>query len=362
MLPQPSMKPTFKARGTLREVGRLVGVSHTTVSNAFSRPDQLSPELREKILAAARSANYPGPNPAARMLTKGFANTVALVYADPLYHAFEDPATSAFVGSVAEACDQRGLGLLLLQGGGASLRTVQSAAVDGLIIYSMSMEGEAIRIIAERGLPMVVVDQPLLPEVPFVGIDDHAAARACARHLKDLGHRRCAIVTFPLSSEGHCGLVAKKRLKEVCFEIPRRRIAGYLEILDDGGPGSSVIIWECSRANEESGRNALDGILQSKPHPTAILATSDRLAIGVIEAARRHLLRVPDDLAVIGFDDIPAAQLITPQLSTIHQPMAEKGRLAVSLLLKEKVVLRNKLDAKLIVRQSTDPSIVAVAG
>jgi DNA-binding LacI/PurR family transcriptional regulator len=92
------MKPSLKARGTLRDVARLVGVSHTTVSNAFSRPDQLSPDLRAKILAAARSLNYPGPNPAARMLMSGFANTIALVYADPLYHAFEDPATSAFVG------------------------------------------------------------------------------------------------------------------------------------------------------------------------------------------------------------------------------------------------------------------------
>lgn len=362
MARDPNIKPTFKARGTLRDVARLVGVSHTTVSNAFSRPDQLSPKLREKILAAARSANYPGPNPAARMLTKGFANTVALVYADPLYHAFEDPATSAFVGGVAEACDQRGLGLLLLQGGGASLPTVQSAAVDGLIIYSMSKDGEAIRTIADRGLPMVVVDQPLLPKVPFVGIDDRAAARACAQHLKDLGHRHYAIVTFPLSSDGHCGLVARKRLKEVCFEIPRRRIEGYLEVLDAGGPGFSVIVWECVRANEESGREALDGILQSEPRPTAILATSDRLAIGVIEEARHHLLRVPEDLAVIGFDDIPAAQLITPQLTTIHQPMAEKGRLAVSLLLREKVLLRNKLAAKLIIRQSTDPSIVAAPG
>jgi DNA-binding LacI/PurR family transcriptional regulator len=291
------------------------------------------------------------------MLTNGFANTIALVYADPLYHAFEDPATSAFVGGVAEACDQRGLGLLLLQGGGASLRTVQFAAVDGLLIYSMSKEGEAIRTIAERGLPMVVVDQPLLSKVPFVGIDDRAAARACAQHLKDLGHQRVAIVTFPLSGDGHCGLVARKRLKEVCFEIPRRRVEGYLEILDGGGPGLSATVWECARSNEESGRNALEDILRSEPRPTALLATSDRLAIGVIEAALRRRLRVPEDLAVVGFDDIPAAQLITPQLTTVHQPMAEKGRLAVSLLLKEKEVLRTRLPAKLIIRRSTDPSI-----
>jgi DNA-binding LacI/PurR family transcriptional regulator len=351
------MKPSLKARGTLRDVARLVGVSHTTVSNAFSRPDQLSPELREKILAAARSLNYPGPNPAARMLMSGFANTIALVYADPLYHAFEDPATSAFVGGVAEACDQQGLGLLLLQGGGASLSKMQSAAVDGLIIYSMSKEGETIRTIADRGLPMVVVDQPLLPKVPFVGIDDRAAARACAQHLKQLGHQSFAIVTFQLSGDGHRGFVDRKRLKEVCFEIPRRRIEGYLEVLDGSGPGSSVIVWECSQSNEENGRAAVEGILESDPHPTAVLATSDRLAIGIIEAARSHQLRIPQDLAVIGFDDIPASKLITPRLTTINQPMADKGRLAVSLLLKEKGRLRTRLPAKLIIRQSTDPAV-----
>jgi DNA-binding LacI/PurR family transcriptional regulator len=187
------------------------------------------------------------------------------------------------------------------------------------------------------------------PVVVFDGV--RAAQIAFAMFLADF-------VTFPLSADQHCGLVDKKKLKEICFEIPRRRIEGYLEVLEDGGAGSSAIVWECLRANEESGRNAMEGILQTGPRPTAILATSDRLAIGVIEA-RRHLLRVPEDLAVVGFDDIPAAQLITPQLTTIHQPMTEKGRLAVSLLLKEKVVLRNKLAAKLIIRQSSDPSIAA---
>jgi DNA-binding LacI/PurR family transcriptional regulator len=358
MLRSSAMKPTMKARGTLRDVAHLVGVSHMTVSNAFSRPDQLSAKLREKILTAARSLNYPGPNPAARMLVSGFANTIALVYADPLYHAFEDPATSAFVGGVAEACDQRGLGLLLLQGGRASPDTVQAAAVDGLIIYSMSKEGETIRSIAARGLPMVVVDQPLIPRVPFVGIDDRLAARSCAQHLKDRGHQDFAIVTFQLGSDGHCGLIDRRRLKGICYEIPKRRIGGYLDILDGGGPGLSVIVWECSRSNEESGRTAAEGILRSKPRPTAILATSDRLAIGVIEAARSHQLRVPQDLAVIGFDDIPTAKLITPRLTTVHQPMAEKGRLAVSSLLKEKGTLRMKVPTKLIIRQSTDPAIL----
>jgi DNA-binding LacI/PurR family transcriptional regulator len=346
------MKPTLKARGTLRDVAQLVGVSHTTVSNAFSRPDQLSPELRQKILAAARSLNYPGPNPAARMLTTGFAGHLALVYADPLHHPFEDPAASAFAGGVAEACDQRGLGLLLLRGD-ASLRTIQNAAVDGLIIYSMSSAAGTIRTFKDRGLPMVVADQPLIPKIPFVGIDDRAAARACAQHLRDLGHQRFAIVAFPLGTDGRCGLIDRTHLKGIRFDVPRHRLDGYLDVLEAQGAGVAVNIWECSRFDEEAGRTAAEGLLETEPRPTAILAMSDRLAIGVMEAAREHRLRVPEDLAVVGFDDIPAAKLIMPRLTTVHQPMAEKGRLAVASLLKEKGPLRIKLPTRLLIRPST---------
>jgi DNA-binding LacI/PurR family transcriptional regulator len=127
------MKPSLKARATLKDVARAVGVSHTTVSNAFSRPDQLSSDLRERILAAARSMSYPGPNPAARMLRTGFAKTIAVVWTDPMPHAFEDQAAAAFLAGVAEACAERDLGLLLVQGGDASFRSLQDAAIDGLI-------------------------------------------------------------------------------------------------------------------------------------------------------------------------------------------------------------------------------------
>jgi DNA-binding LacI/PurR family transcriptional regulator len=158
-----------------------------------------------------------------------------------------------------------------------------------------------------------------------------------------------AIVTFKLGSDEHCGPVDRKRLKGICFEVPRRRIEGYLEVLDASGHGFSGMIWECTHSDEESGRTAAEGIFKSEPRPTAILATSDRLAIGVMA----HQLRVPQDLAVVGFDDIPAAILITPQLTTVHQPMAEKGCSAVSMLLKENSHLRVKLPAKIIIRDST---------
>jgi DNA-binding LacI/PurR family transcriptional regulator len=351
------MKPTLKAQGTLKDVARLVGVSTATVSNAFSRPDQLSAQLRKKILAAARSLNYAGPNPAARMLSTGFARTLAVVYGQPLPHAFYDPAASAFVGGVAEACAQQRLGLLLLQGGGAFQDIVRAAAFDGLIIYGMPKGDVTIQAALDRAVPTIVVDQPLLPKVPFIGIDDRAGARACARHLKDLGHQRVGIVTFALHEDGYCGPVGPKRLKKGCLEVGLRRLQGYLDVLGPSGPEGSVTIWECPRSNEEDGRAAAENLFGNEPRPTAILAMSDRLAIGVMEAARRHQLRIPQDLAVVGFDDIPAAKVIAPRLTTVRQTMEEKGRLAALSLRKENGPLRLKLPTKLIIRQSSDPTV-----
>jgi DNA-binding LacI/PurR family transcriptional regulator len=350
------MKPSLRARGTLKDVAKAVGVSHTTVSNAFNRPDQLSTELREKIEAKARSMNYPGPNPAARMLRTGFARTIAVVWTDPMPHAFEDQAAAAFLAGVAEACAERNLGMLLVQGGERGSRSVRTAAIDGLIIYSMPGSSGTLQIVAERALPTVVVDQPTISNVPFVGIDNRAASRACAEHLRALGHRRFAIISLRLDTLEHRGLVEPKRLKNGCFELSLRRIQGYLDVLNRNRAEFPVKIWECPCSIEEEGRLAAESLLAMRPRPTAILAASDRLAIGAIEAAKELNLKVPEDLSVVGFDDIPSASLITPQLTTTSQPLREKGRLAVGSLLDGKGPLRRVLSTELIIRNSTGPA------
>ena len=349
------MKPSLRARGTLKDVAKAVGVSHTTVSNAFNRPDQLSSGLRDRIVATARLMNYPGPNPAARMLRTGFARTIAVVWTDPMPHAFEDQAAASFLAGVAEACAERNLGMLLVQGGERGSRSVRSAAIDGLIIYSMPGSSETLQIVAESALPTVVVDQPTIPNVPFVGIDNRAACRACAEHLRALGHRRFAIVSLRLDTLGHRGFVEPKCLKNGCFELSLRRIQGYFDALGRNRAEFPVKIWECPCSIEEEGRLAAASLLTVQPRPTAILAASDRLAIGVIEAAKELNLGVPEDLSVVGFDDIPSASLITPQLTTASQPLREKGRLAVGSLLDGNGPLRRVLPTELIVRESTGP-------
>ena len=156
-----------------------------------------------------------------------------------------------------------------------------------------------------------------------------------------------------MNTDGYRGLVPAERLAKARFELSRDRIEGYFDVLGQVGPDRPVKIWECPYSIEEEGRIAAENLLALRPQPTAILAASDRLAIGVIETARRHRLRIPEDLSIVGFDDIPTSALITPQLTTMNQPLREKGRLAISTLLDRKSPLRYSLPTKLVIRHST---------
>lgn len=166
-------------------------------------------------------------------------------------------------------------------------------------------------------------------------------------------------MTFGLGRDGYCGLIEKERLKGATNEVAVRRIKGYLDVLEHSGAAISVRLWGSPLRTDEDGRVAGASLLESDLPPTAILAMSDRLAIGVMKVAGERKLRIPEDLAVVGFDDIPAAQVLAPQLTAVHQPAEEKGRVAIASLLKEKGPLRRRLPIRLVVRQSTAAGVPA---
>ena len=112
----------------------------------------------------------------------------------------------------------------------------------------MPKNDSTLQMVADRALPTVVVDQPIIPNIPFVGINDRAASRACAQHLKTLGHKRFAIVSLRLGTDGYRGFVEPERLKNACFELSRRRIEGYLDVVGRNGSNSFAKIWECPRS------------------------------------------------------------------------------------------------------------------
>ena len=187
------MSSTPRRRATLASLADELQVSRTTISNAFNRPDQLSADLRERVLATAKRLGYPGPDPVARSLRTRKAGAVGLVMAEPLTYFFSDPAARDFVAGVAQSCEELGQGLLLVAvGPSRSLEdgtaAVLAAGVDSFVVYSVCDDDPYLQVVLQRRLPIVVVDQPKdLAGVSRVGIDDRAAMREIADYVLGWG-------------------------------------------------------------------------------------------------------------------------------------------------------------------------------
>ncbi len=353
-------------RVTLTRIARELGVSAMTVSNAYNHPDRLSEALRERIFETAGRLGYQGPDPVGRSLRRQRTDVVGVLYSNPLSYAFDDPAAVSFLGGLSSVTEEAELGLLLVPaaGGGASSERdprAAQAAVDGFVIYSMSDEEPLLVAALERRLPAVVVDQPRKEAVPFVGVDDEGAARSAAEHLLDLGHERFAIVSFGLSPDGHEGIADLDRQERTAFHVSRMRLRGYRAALEEAGlPWSGVPVYECQGSAKELGYRAVEALFRSRQEPTAILALSDQLALGAIEWMTQRRISVPQDVSVVGFDNIPAAASADPPLTTVHQDHAEKGRLAgrmlVAQLHEEGSPGTGLLATRLVVRGSTSPN------
>ena len=180
---------------TLATVAAAVGVSRMTVSNAYNRPDQLSPELRDRVFAVAAELGYSGPNPLAQTLSRGETGSIGLVLDYPLTLALTDPAAQAFVHGVAAGTEERGLGLTLvprIDGRHAAL--VRAALVDGFVLYCVPEDDPRMDAVRGRRLPFVGVDFDPRPGLVRVNVDDRGAARSVAEHLTQLGHRRFGVV------------------------------------------------------------------------------------------------------------------------------------------------------------------------
>jgi len=356
------VNPKFSGRrATLKEVAAELGVSPATVSNAYNRPDQLSPELRERVFEVARRLGYPGPDPMARGLRRRRAGAVGVLYENRLSYAFADPAEVLFLQGVSMATEEAGLGLLLLSGAPGEERdpeAVSGAVVDGFVIYSMADDDPLVDAALERRLPAVIVDQPRVEGLPFVGIDDEGAARAAAEHLVSLGHERFGVVSFALTLGETSGIADLHRQEAATYQLTRSRLRGYAEAIAEAGlVWSDVPVYECIENVSDMGRVAAEVLLSGDTRPTAILAVSDQLALGAIEAVKQRGLSVPEDVSVVGFDDVPEAARTTPPLTTVHQPHVEKGLRAGQILIAQ---LRDEeppspalLPTRLVIRDST---------
>lgn len=348
---------------TLQTIADRLQVSRTTVSNAYSRPDQLTPDLRQKIFDVAREVGYAGPDPAARTLRRGRSNTIGVMFTEALGFAFSDPAAVLLLKGFAEVSENHDRSLLLLPcppGTERQRSTVLDAVVDAFLIYCMPEGDQRMRDVMDRGLPTVVVDETRHDQAAFVGIDDREGTRTVADHLVGLGHRNVGIVTDRLIADNYTGAVSEDRQANATFGINRERLCGFADALVAAGvPWDGVPVQECFPISPEAGYRGAAALLDRPDRPTAILATSDQLALGVLQAARDRGIDVPGSLSVAGFDDIQAAAQSYPSLTTVRQPLLEKGRAAGRLLFSEwpdRDPPSMILPTELVVRGSTGPA------
>jgi DNA-binding LacI/PurR family transcriptional regulator len=345
---------------TLQTIADRLGVSRMTVSNAFSRPDQLSSELRQRILLTAEELGYVGPDPAARALARGTTGAVGVLLTDSLRFAFTDEVATGFLGAVVEELAPTGLALTLLTAdGGRDVVPARDVAIDGALIYSCRLESPSREWLLRRHLPLVFVDQDPVPGIPSVNVDDRAGARAAAQHLVDLGHRRVGIVN--LAIDGPRGLVDDPLASS--FGHPQRqRVLGWLDALNAAGIAPTTV--QIEHDSEDDAEDVARLLLALEDPPTAVLCFSDVLALGVLRAAEARGIPVPGELSVVGFDDSPVARRVRPNLTTVRQDIAAKGRLAASALTvaidharagTKPRVRHHVLPTELVVRQSTAP-------
>jgi DNA-binding LacI/PurR family transcriptional regulator len=349
-------------RVTLQSIADALGVSRMTVSNAFSRPEKLSAELRDRILQTADELGYAGPDPAGRMLSTGRSRTIGVLFTDRLRFAFEDPIAGRFLAGIASVVEPADYAITVLSSPrhrGGPVGSVSSAVVDGLIVYSVDTDSQGLGEARRRRMPMVFVDQEPEEGIPSILIDDHGGALAAARHVAHLGHRRVALVFDGLGAQ--TVMIPDDQVPEPPHRVLRERLRGWREGLAEADVRPSLISigqhdWaEGLRAGRLLAEQAVD------QRPTAVLCLSDEVAAGVMSALAESGLTVPDDVSVIGFDDGPVASMVRPMLTTVRQPVSGKGSLAARLLL-ERIDGQHDVPAdhivlptELLVRGSTAP-------
>ena len=335
---------------TSRDVAKKAGVSRTTVSFVLNdvKEGNISEETRQRVLAAAKELNYV-PNAAAQALAGQRTRIIGLVFSGRFQHLPTHFFLLQLMDGLLKVVQQNGLRLLVdrpgdEQANGDYLNLVRAKRIDGLIMIEPQSADSGLRALARDGFPIVLIGHLPGVKICSVDVDNRGAAREAVHHLLSLGHRRIACITnAPLTS----------------YTATAERLLGYRDALESTGVPYDESLVRYGVYTPDSGYSSMASLLDSrKPLPSAVFAASDVVAFGAMTAIQQRGLKVPDDISMVGFDDVPMARFVNPSLSTVHLPVAEQGRKAAELLLD--VVLKRAepgrrilLDTELVVRNST---------
>lgn len=314
------------AKVTISEIAKQAGVSKTAVSFAFNDPARLPEGTVQRILSVAEALGYM-PNPVARSLSNSRTGNIGLLFPQPLPDILANPYTLDLLRGVGKACDADGYNMMLVSPIlGSMHHAISGAAVDGFLTIGLEHYKSTIALLERREIPYVMVDSEPYKGAPCVNVDDTPGAYAAMKHVLDHGHRRIAILGIESGKFGRF---------ETYVGTIHRRMVGYRAALAERGldvDGEQVQLIECI-CTQEGGSAGFDAVWQSPNPPTAIVCMADIIAVGVLDSAQARGVQVPHDLSVIGFDDLELSRWTNPPLTTVAQPVEEKGLFAAQLLL-----------------------------
>jgi DNA-binding LacI/PurR family transcriptional regulator len=327
---------------TIRDVAARAGVSHQTVSRVINRSERVNPETREKVETAIAELDY-RPNATARFLNTGYTHPLACLspnitdftFASIIEGAETEARQQGYFFISSSAPNETGFSLLVEE-------LVNSRRTDGMMVINPYIDDRSSLFPGDT--PTVLLGaRPRSEEFDTVCLNDEEAGRTATQHLVDLGHHQIAHITGPM--------------REDCSQD---RCSGYREVLWKAGitPNPALLLegdWSAT-----SGYQVVKRLLQNGIHFTALFAQNDRMAVGAIRALREAGKNVPQDVSVVGFDDMPLASYFDPPLTTMRQDTVEMGRQAARLLIesvdKPQSIRRHVyLSAELVVRGSTAP-------
>jgi len=308
-----------RRRPTIEDVAAEAGVSRGTVSRVLNGGHYVSPGTQESVNRAIRKTRYV-VNHHARSLVTARSESVAFILSEPAERLFTDPNFAVLLRGCTQALAEHDIGLFLCIAATPSERNrvtrfLAAGHVDGALLVSAHAGDPLFSLLATAGVPYVSCVAPLGHEssIGYVAADDRGGARAMVSHLRSLGRTRIATVTGPLDTSGG-----------------QQRLEGYQDVLGDSFDRSMA---ESGDYSQESGERAMSLLLQRHPDLDAVFVASDVMALGALVALRRADRRVPEDVAVGGFDDSSAAVAARPALTTIRQPYKRISAEMVRLLI-----------------------------
>jgi LacI family transcriptional regulator len=341
---QKNMNENPSKLRTIAEIAAKAGVSTPTVSRVLNNRPDVAPETRERVEQVIKESGF-----IRSRVRNALKESSGIV--DMLVPGLTNLYSVEIICGVEEVLERTELRLALslmhdsLQLEQRWLAKVIDGATDGAILVLANGQSNRLDMLLRNKIPFVVVDHrgELGPDIPSVGATNWLGGRLATEHLLSLGHRRIAIISG-----------------DATLPCSRDRIAGYRAALEEGGIPIDPVLVRPGKFAQQTGYEQTLALLDLPEPPTAIFAGSDGQAMGVYAALRAHGLRIPDEMSVVGFDDVPIASIVTPALTTVRQPLVEMGRVATTMLLR--LIAEEPLDSKrveltttLITRESSAP-------